>query len=134
MRKKNSISDFTSERNMLLITRFREMIARQSSASVSNLFKDVANSPSPRFWVSEERAAEVISKMMKGEKLPGRMYAGKKEMYLEIYRRVKRLKEKDPQARLSHLVFRVVNQEAPSFYLSWERVYQLVQSNRKKSM
>ena len=126
MRKKNSVSDFVSHRNELIIKNFRESLARQSQISIRRAFLDAAEAPAPRFWVSEERATEVIAKMLAGEEVTKTMYKEKAEMYMEIYRRVKRLRELHPCVPLCRLVFRVVNSEAPRSYISWHRVLQIV--------
>ena len=130
MRKKNSVSEFGAQRKELLITKFRESIARQSYISARKAFRDAAMAPAPRFWVSEERAADVISRMMRGEPVLRKMFPEKQEMYMEIYKRVKRLREKEPSAALSRLVFKVVNQEAPCSYISEGSVRHIVRNKR----
>ena len=133
MRKQKSISEFSSERNIFLLEKFRESLARQSVISARKAFEYSVESPAPRFWVSEERATEVISKMLKGEDVTEGMYPEKREMYLEIYRRVRRLIPAHRELPLCRLVFRVVNERAPRSYLSWERARRLIRLKKQRS-
>ena len=132
MKKKNCTCEFSSHRNTLLIENFRKSIARQSQISLQKAFMDAKSTPAPRFWVSERRAAEVISKMLAGKDPTPSMYPEKREMYREIFRRVLPLRRRYPDAPLSELVFRVVNSEAPDFYLSLYSVRNIIYSLKKK--
>lgn len=128
MRKKNSKPEFSSERNELLLKHFRESLARQSVISAQRAFGDAANAPAPRFWVSEARAVRVINSMLKGENPTEDMYPEKREMYLEIYRRVLKMRKENPEMPIGDIVFTVVNNPAPKSYISWQRARQLVES------
>lgn len=77
----------------------------------------IANRGSKRFWVSEERAAIVIARMMRGDRLR-KMKPLKREMYFEIFRIVKRLKEQYPDMPIYKLSFKAVNTPAPKFYMT----------------
>ena len=66
MRKLNSNAEFEAHRRKFLIENFRREIARQSKIEIERTFRNVADSPAPRFWVSEPRAAAVIGKMLHG--------------------------------------------------------------------
>lgn len=137
MKKKNAVSDFTSERNAMLLAHFRKQLALQSQITVDKAFKGAADSAAPRFWVSETRAAVVIGRMLKeGENAIAGMYEEKKEMYREIFRRVKELKKEMPDAPVCDLVWEVVNQPAPKSYMSWQRakrvIYAKIKSNREE--
>lgn len=81
------------------------------------VWKRIACMPSVRFWVSEERAAIVVGKMLRGEKLE-KMRPLKKEMYEEICRRVKELQEKEPGMSIYQCCIQVVNSPAPKFYMT----------------
>ena len=110
--------EFASERSELLLRNFRESIARQSVISARKAFSDAINMPAPRFWVSEARATRIIRMMMKGEDVLSGMHTKKREMYMEIYRRVKAMKVRNPDMALGDIVFEVVNSEAPESYLT----------------
>lgn len=116
-----SIFEYEDERNKDLIRAYREQLDRhyhhEHTLSLKRVFKDVAESPSRRFWVSEERAAIVISEMMKGKKLE-KMGKMKREMYHEIYKRVIQLRQQYPKLSIIQLVTKVCAQPAPRFYLT----------------
>lgn len=126
MKKPNSFSEFNDQRRRHLLAKYRESIARQSRIVAETAFRDAADSPAPRFWVSEERATEVISKLLSNPALADKMYEEKKKMYLEIYRRVKKLMAVYPNAPLNAIVFKVVNSEAPHSYMTWQRAAQII--------
>lgn len=127
MKKKNCRCEFASERSELLLRNFRESIARQSRISAVKAFKDAAEAPAPRFWVSEARAVRIISFLMKGNfEILESMHNKKKEMYLEIFRRVKTFKSQNPDMALGDIVFMVVNSPAPESYLTWGYAAKLI--------
>ena len=130
MKKKNACLEFADQRSESLIRNFRESIARQSQISAMRAFEDAANAPAPRFWVSESRAARIISMMLKGEDPTEGMYSEKREMYLEIYRRVLKMQAEEPDMPLGDIVFTVVNSRAPRFFMSWLRAKHLINERR----
>ena len=132
MKHKNSVSDFTSERNDFLLNRFREELARQSKVSLDRAFKVAADAPAPRFWVSEARAAAVIGHMLRGRDVTASMFGEKKRMYEEIFRRFSILREERPDATIADLAFEVVNQEAPCSYLSEDRARVIVYAEKRR--
>lgn len=133
MKKKNSKCEFSSQRNLQLLQNFRESIARQSKISAKRAFHDAAEAPAPRFWVSEARALRIISFLAKGNlEVLESMLPLKREMYIEIWRRVERLRALCPDKSMGDLVFEVVNNPAPRSYLSWHYVQILI--NRQKSL
>lgn len=71
---------------------------------------------SARFWVSEERAAIVISSMMKGDRLLN-MRPTKREMFKEIYRRAMLMRKEQPELSVYDIACMVVRQQAPRFYI-----------------
>ena len=117
MKKPGSIFEYEEERNDDLM-RCYEAQRRQNCKRKSHvIYAATVAMPSKRFWVSEERAALVVSSLMRGDKLEkmGRM---KKEMYLEIYRRVLEARKDSPGESIYNLTFDVVNSPAPKFYLT----------------
>lgn len=131
MKKKNCNCEFKNERSRLLLENFRKSLAEQSTISAERAFRDAVSSPAPRFWVSEARATAVIRLMLKGKDPTVSMIAEKARMYREIYRRVVRLLEKEPAQPLGDLVFRVVNSEAPSYYMCVKHARRLVGEAKK---
>lgn len=112
-----SILDFTKERNADLMRVYRARLAEASIIVMPVIFELVAESPASRFWVSEERAAIVISAMAAGKPMP-RMRSNKREMFTEIYRRYLLMREDYPDKSVYELVTKIVNQPAPKFYLT----------------
>lgn len=117
MKTFGSILDFTNARNADLIRAYREQLAKSKFVVATELFARVANSPSVRFWISEERATVVISAMLAGKQFP-RMRPPKKEMFDEIFRRFILLRENKPDKSIQEIVAEVIEQPAPKFYLT----------------
>lgn len=120
-----SILDFTKERNADLMRVYHEKLTEASIIVMPVIFQLVADSPASRFWVSEERAAIVISAMAAGKPMP-RMRSNKREMFGEIYRRYLVMREDYPDKSVYELVAKIVNQPAPKFYLTPRTVGEFV--------
>ena len=117
MKKHGSTFEYARQRDDDLMRAYRLALHQSNHISMPDIFRCVVAMPSERFWVSEERAAIVISAMMKGATFPN-MYKTKREMFEEIYRRVLALRLKRPQLSVFDLTFEVVRQRAPQFYLT----------------
>lgn len=107
-----------------------------SDMPLRRMFGAAARRPCSRFWVSEARAAIVVSAMLRDE-APPRMYERKLEMYREICRRVRLKMERDPGLCLTHAVNETIYEEAPEFYLTDESarsiIYRMRQRRRRGS-
>ncbi len=119
MKKKNSLLEFTMQRSQHLIKAFRQAWKQSDGTpNILQLSRQVVLMPAPRFWVSEERATEVMSLWLRhGEEfaLEG-MREAKKRMFREIMRRVQpRLGQGRP---LFHIVSDVVNEPAPEQFMT----------------
>ena len=117
MKSYGSVLAFTRERNAALLKAYRELVDSVSFIRLNEIGEKIVNSPAPRFWVSEERAAAVVSAIMRGKPVLKTMQPTKREMFEEIHRRVLALKKLHPDWNLSQLVFKVVNSPAPKFYM-----------------
>ncbi len=117
MKSFGSVLAFTRERNAALLKVYREQVDAASFVRLNEIGEKIVNSPSPRFWVSEERAAAVVSAIMRGKPVLETMRPTKREMFEEIHRRVMALKEQHPDWHLCQLVSNVVNSPAPKFYM-----------------
>ena len=122
MKKKNgSVFEYERERNADLIRAFDEQIRmhyhKRIPINLAHVFRNVSNMPSKRFWVTEERAAIVVSNIIKGDSLAG-MGPMKREMFMEIYRRTLILQREHPGMSLYKIVTKVCAQPAPKFYLT----------------
>lgn len=121
MKNFGSILEFTHERNADLMRAYRELIASAGSILLRNIFESISDSPASRFWVSDERAAIVISAMLAGRKLP-KMRPNKKEMFDEIFRRFLILRNQKPELGFHDIIHVVIRQPAPKFYLTPQTV------------
>lgn len=117
MKPFGSILAFTRERNAALLEAYREHVNAARFVKLNEIGHKIVNSPAPRFWVSEERAAAVVSALMRGKPVLKSMRPSKREMFEEIHRRVVALKKLHPEWHLCELVYEVVNSPAPKFYM-----------------
>ncbi len=117
MKKKGAVSDFGKQRNEELRRAFKAQLHLIGEIPTAELFARAARMPASRFWVSERRAAEVVSKMLKGDRLPG-MNPKKREMYMEIFLRAREHLRREPEITVTEATFRAVNSPAPEFYLT----------------
>lgn len=118
MKNKGAVMEYSRERLYDLMRAYDEYIESCNYIRMPDVYENIVNMPSRRFWVSDIRAALVISAMIRGEKRMDRMCASKREMYQEIYRRVVIMREKHPDKTTSEICAMVVNQPAPKFYLT----------------
>ncbi len=117
MKKRGSVVEFTPQRDKELLSAFKAQLHLLGTVPLQEVFTRAAMSPASRFWVSEKRALIVVSKMMKGDRIVS-MNPKKREMFFEIYRRVKRIYDEEPGITLTEATFRAVNSQAPEFYLT----------------
>ena len=117
MKYYGSYFEYTDARNEdLMRAFFHQLESNKGKPLTTEFYQSVVDMPSRRFWVSEERAAIVVTTIIKGSKLET-MRPSKREMYFEIYNRVLELRKQDPDASVFNLTFEVVNGPAPKFYL-----------------
>ena len=110
--------EYSQERLDDLMRAYDEYISSCDYIRMPDVYNNIVNMPSRRFWVSDIRAALVVAAMMRGEACLDKMCQSKREMYEEIYRRVITLREDHPNMTTSELCAMVVMQPAPKFYLS----------------
>lgn len=120
-----SILDFTEERNKELIRVYNEKLKQADYIIMPEIFKQVANSPCSRFWVSEERAAVVMSAMLVGKPLLN-MTKNKREMFEDLFQRFLMLREKYPKKPICSLSTMAVYQPAPKFYMTPRTIGELI--------
>ena len=107
-------------RNRDLMRAYHSLLKSDKNIRLSDVYNKVVNMQSERFWVSEERAAIVVSAMLAGRPLievnvsaPARV-----EMFQEIYRRFCEIKKAQPERSIYDIVTEVVISPAPKFYLT----------------
>ena len=123
--------EYRDDRGRNLLEVFNHLFNTTINARVEEVLSRAVNHPSRRFWVSEERALRVVRAMERGT-IPPRCNALKREMYEEIFRRYCEARSAHSDWSDLRCVSSVVNQEAPSFYLSVSSAHAiLVQEKRR---
>lgn len=117
MKHLGSVSEFNEQRDRELKAAFHHVLKTERADSVAQYFYKAAKREASRFWVSERRAY-IVMKQMTAAPLPASMYAKKREMFAEIFRRVESLMAEHPEMTLYEATFEVVNSPAPEFYLT----------------
>lgn len=118
MKRKGSKFEYEAERNKELLKAYCSQVEICSEIHLDEILSRVVNTPCSRFWVSDERASIVMSGIERGTANLDSMIESRKEMFLEIYDRVKALRVNNPTMSLSELTSEVVKQPAPRFYLT----------------
>lgn len=134
MRTRGDVFEYREERDQALLDAYhRELSLSKHPIVLREIFQKVVDSTSERFWVSPERATYVISELIRGNKLP-RMNRNKRRMYMEIFKRVQKLRRQPDyeKKRLIALVQMVVESEAPSFYLTPQSAAVIMHHIRKR--
>ena len=117
MKNVGSTFEYEDARNKDLMRAYKRLIDETRDIRMSEIYEKVVQMPSERFWVSEERAAIVVSNMLKGRSI-AQMRPNKREMFEEICRRTRELQKQRPDDTVYDLVFDVVSSPAPKFYLT----------------
>jgi len=112
--------EYERERNRELLLAFRSLLAQAKRVNTKEIFKQLVEMPCSRFWVSPERATQVVYRLQRGDALNDKSYATKKAMFMEIFQRTMRIKKREPSRQIPDIVSEVVCQRAPRFYLTPE--------------
>lgn len=126
MKHHGNVSHFAAVRNRELYKAYRHALANTTYIDLRKVCRKVADTPCFRFWVSEERAFCIISEIYKGRYVLDNMKPLKREMYIEIFKRVDALRRDNPNVPLYDLVFSVVNSPAPKFYMTPESIIVII--------
>lgn len=136
MKHTGNTSHFSHMRNRELMTAFRHVLSQKKYFNIKKDFELIVNMPCSRFWVSEERATAVISNMLRGQPILNTMRPTKREMFLEIFRRVEEKQKEFPNMPLCDIVSLVVNSPANKFYMTpryaFNTVYKIKKGHFKK--
>lgn len=125
MKHKGSISDFSEQRDAELHASFATQLRNPSVRNNKSLYTGTVKTPCSRFWVSEERASEIVASMLKGKKI-NNMLNEKRRMYEEIRNRVEKIRKEQPQLSLYRAVEQAIWNPAPEFYLSPESARKMI--------
>lgn len=132
MKHKGALMEFSKERLDDLMRVYYEYIASCRHIRMDDVYKCIVNRPSKRFWVSDIRAALVVSAINRGEDCLKEMLPLKREMYMEIYRRVMNMKKKHPDMSVSELCSIVTMQQAPKYYITPGSAKMMICKERKR--
>ena len=90
-------------------------------ASLEKIIEKAASNAAPRFFVSFENARRFVSLMVRKKRLP-LVNKNKIEMYKELFRRYKKMREEDVRNRVINYTAleKIIEEPAPSFYLDTE--------------
>lgn len=116
MKHHGSCFPYKEQRKKELMTAFHSVISSTRHLNMMNVFREVVSRPCSRYWVTEERAAIVISSIERNTYRPLGKY--KHEMYMNLYHHYVELRRIMPELSYQELIYRVVNSRAPKFYLS----------------
>lgn len=132
MKQRGSQFEYQEERDADLMKVYNEILEKEKFPfHLMDVMKKVVHHSSKAFWVSTQRAFNVISRMRRGED-PELKCENKRLMFEEIYRRVRELEDKHPEERLFLLVEQVVFTEAPSFYMTPASAKVIIHKIKKK--
>lgn len=123
--------EYHADRSRELLKVFNEELGVSDTDRMEDVLRRVVNRPSPRFWVSEERAFRIVSSM-RHRPLPSTCHPLKREMFAEIYRRSMALSSQRPDWPLKWCVYHVVNHEAPKFYMAVATAHALICQERNR--
>ena len=131
MKHKGAEAVYSAERDKDLLRAYREVLTRHRHIYLPRVVEEVVSSPSKRFWVSEERAKIVLAEIARGNSLE-RMNKTRRDMYMEIYRRVRLLQKEQPDLSLNRLIETVIEGPAPCFYLTPQSAKVILHRIKKK--
>lgn len=125
-------NEYNEERDQDLWRTYLDVRQSIGLLSEEDAVRRTVTSAARRFYVSDERAARVVSWIDGGNDRVQRMLPLRREMFDEIYRRTKSLREKHPDWCLRDLVRHVVNRPAPQFYLTPGSGYMILRRIKRR--
>lgn len=132
------ICSFIPERDHALLAAYRMVAAKVPHISMSQIADMAVRSPAPRFYISEEHAAVIMSRMLKGRPLPITTQPTRRRIYTEIFARLQAYLPLPPGITLLQAVAEIVNSPAPEFYVEPKYAIKILNNaniryNRRKS-
>lgn len=135
MKHFGSVAEYSKERSDNMMREYDNLLRELRHIEMPDVYERIAKSPAQRFFVSDTRAAVVVATIMKGDNTAlDKMNPLKKEMYLEIYKRVKEIQKQRPNLGIIDLCALATQQPAPKFYLTPGSVKIMVCKARKQWM
>lgn len=134
MKKIGSVIDCMEQRDKELHDNFMEILRSSRDVPLRDMFGMAARRPASRFWVSEERASEMVSIILSGRdpEMIDRMFPKRRQMFLEISRRVKEILDQRPGTTMIDATREVIYAEAPEFYITDKSAKVIIYNIRKR--
>lgn len=117
MKKRGNISLHTSQRNEEICRIFKNCIGNPDCRNITDIFKVVARQPASRFFVSEERALQIISQKRTSGRWPINSPT-RLRLFKDLEKIVNKIIARTPDISLNDAVWEAVNSPAPSLYLT----------------
>lgn len=117
MKKKGNYCDYTLSKDAELVSRFKQLLSEVRIVDLDDIFRRVAESPVSRFFISEIRAYELVTRRINKGAWP-LANPLRREMMDEILKRAERILENGEESTLRTAVYRAVNTPAPKTYLT----------------
>lgn len=114
-----------------LLTVYRRVIAGMEHIDREEMTRRVCASSYSRFWVTEDRATRVITKMINSWGHCPVKRGASRDMYEEIYGRTIDLLQKHPKMEIAQAVTEVVNSPSPRLYLSPRKAYEKINEAKR---
>lgn len=133
MKYKGSRCEIAEERDAELLRAYKSIIEVRDKISLSEVVHTLAQTSCSRFFVSEERAYNVICNMLRNTSSISHMIPLRKEMYQEIFHRFVQYQEEHPSLTRKECVWRVCHQPAPKFYLTPKSIVTILHRVRKEA-
>ncbi|MDE6010528.1 MAG: hypothetical protein K2F87_03645 [Muribaculaceae bacterium] len=131
MKKPGSTCDYTQAKNDELVKAFYAYVGRTVMIDLDAIFRQIADSPASRFFISEERAYELVRRYRSSGKWdmanPLRV-----AMLDQIHSNAMGLMASDARLTLKDAVYEAVNSPAPKFYLTPKSCRQLIYKTIKE--
>lgn len=116
MRHKGSINEESVSMKEEFFRVYKKILASSSFINLHKVIQQTIHTPTPRFYVSIERALSVIMQIIHGQDI-SHMSQSRIEMYTEIYNRAIEYANQH-QTTIKEAVKRVILSPAPRFYIN----------------
>lgn len=112
---------------------YRRVIGSNDVLSNSEYYHKIVNTPTSRFFISLQRAYMMLVNVRKNILVLDKISMPlKREMYKEIYRRFIVRRKYDDVSSDKEILSKVINSQAPRFYISARSAELLINNLRKK--
>lgn len=131
MKRIGTRSEYIDERMQDLMKTYRKNVEECSHLDFKTIYSHVVNTPTYRFWISDEAAVQTISYMLKNNGDLSLVTPNKREMIIELYHRVKEFLKVHPNESLDEAVFVCIRTPAPKYYITPGTAHVLIHKYQK---